>query len=77
MWTHLAPRDVASATRLDRLLWLNVGLDIGYVLVGITLIIAACRLGKRLGLVGAGIGVIVQGGALMLLNLMLAAQISR
>jgi hypothetical protein len=77
MWTHLAPRDVASATRLDRLLWLNVGLDIGYVLVGITLIIAAWRLGKRLGLVGAGIGVIVQGGALMLLNLMLAAQISR
>jgi hypothetical protein len=31
----------------------------------------------RLGLVGAGIGVVVQGTALMLLHLVLAGQISR
>src|SRR6476646_7924162 len=30
----LAPRDVGSATRLDRLLWLHVGLDVGAVAVG-------------------------------------------
>ena len=37
-WMQLSPRDVSGATRLDRLLWLNIGLDIGYVLVGATLI---------------------------------------
>ena len=74
---NIVPRDIASATRLDRLLWLNVGLDAGYVLVGITLVMAAWKLGRRLGLVGAGIGVVVQGVALALLDLMLAAQISR
>lgn len=73
----VAPRDIASATRLDRMLWLNIGLDAGYVFVGITLVVAAWRLGRRLGLVGAGIGVVVQGGALALLDLMLAVQISR
>jgi hypothetical protein len=76
-WTHLGPRDLAAATRLDRMLWLNIGLDAGYVLVGITLMSAALRLGKRLGLVGAGMGVCVQGFALALLDLALAAQISR
>lgn len=74
---HLAPRDVASATRLDRFLWLNIGLDSGYVLVGVTLVALGWRTGRRLGLVGAGMGVIVQGGALALLDLILAARISR
>ena len=74
---RLAPRDVASATRLDRVLWLNIGLDGGYVLVGVTLATLGWRAGRRLGLVGAGMGVIVQGGALTLLDLVLAARISR
>lgn len=73
----LGVRDLAGATRLDRLLWLNIGLDGGYVLVGLTLAIAGWRLGRRLGLVGAGIGVVVQGVALMLLDLVLAVHISR
>jgi hypothetical protein len=77
MLPQVAPRDIASATRLDRLLWLNIGLDCGYVLIGLTLIIVGWRLGRRLGLVGAGIGVVVQGAALVLLDLILAAQISR
>ena len=72
----IAPRDIASATRLDRML-LNIGLDAGYVFVGITVVVAGWRLGRRLGLMGAGLGVVVQGGALALLDLMLAAQISR
>lgn len=74
---NIVARDIASATRLDRVLWLNIGLDAGYVLVGITLLLAGWLLGRRLGLVGAGIGIVVQGGALALLDLMLAAQISR
>ena len=75
--SRLAPRDSSAATRLDRLLWLNIGLDTGYALVGLTLAIFGWRLGRRLGLVGAGIGVVVQGLALALMDLLLAAQISR
>ena len=75
--TQVAIRDVAGATRLDRLLWLNIGLDAGYVLVGLTLAVVGWKVGRRLGLVGAGISVIVQGLALALLDLVLAAHISR
>mgnify|MGYP006951136157 CR=1 FL=1 len=70
-------RDLAGATRLDRFLWLNIGLDVGYVLVGITLLVLGWRLARRMGLVGAGMAVIVQGSALALLDLVLAGQISR
>jgi hypothetical protein len=73
----LAPRDLAGATRLDRLLWLNVGLDVGYALVGMTLAVVGWRLGRRFGLVGAGLAVVLQGIALALLDLVLAGQISR
>jgi hypothetical protein len=76
-WRALTLRDLAGATRLDRLLWMNVGLDIGYVLVGVTLVLAGWRLGRRLGMAGAGTGVVVQGTALLLLDLLLARQISR
>lgn len=74
---HLAPRDIASATRLDRMLWLYVGLDVGVVAVGVALVALGSRFGRRLSLVGAGMGAIVQGGALALLDLILAGQISR
>lgn len=74
---QIAPRDITSATRLDRILWLNIGLDTGFVLIGLTLIVVGWRLGRRPGLLGAGIGVVVQGAALVLLDLVLAAQISR
>lgn len=67
-WRGLAMRDVDGATKLDRLLWLNAGLDVGYVAVGVTLAVAGCLLGRRLGAVGAGIGVVVQGAALLLLD---------
>src|SRR5687767_12461002 len=58
---RLVERDLASATRLDRLLWLSVGLDAGIVLVGATLATTGWALSRRLGIVGAGIGVLVQG----------------
>lgn len=70
-------RDLASAVSLDRFVWLNVGLDAGYVAVGATLALLGWNLGRRLGLVGAGLGVIVQGCALVLLDLQLAAAIVR
>ena len=76
-WPSLANRDLAGATRLDRLLWMNIGLDVGYVLVGITFAALGWRLGRRLGLMGTGAGIVVQGLALLLLDLVLAARISR
>jgi hypothetical protein len=73
----LAMRDLAGATRLDRFLWLNVGLDVGYVMVGITLLLVGWRITRRTGPIGAGFSVIVQGLALVILDLVLAARISR
>ena len=74
---RLAERDFASATRLDRMLWLSVGLDIGIVLVGAAIAITGWVLARRLALVGAGIGVIVQGAALLVLDLGFIAITSR
>ena len=73
----LVLRDLAGAVALDRFVWLNIGLDVGYVLVGLTLAILGWRHGRRMGLVGAGLGVIVQGLALALLDLQLSAGIVR
>ena len=77
LFHQLELRDLAGATRLDRILWLNIGLDGGYVMVGITLLVLGWRLARRMGFVGAGLAVIVQGLALALLDLVLAGQISR
>lgn len=74
---RLAERDLASATRLDRILWLSVGLDIGLVLVGATLAASGWWLGRRLGVVGAGIGVLVQGAGLLVLDLRFVAITAR
>ena len=76
-WRSLALRDLAGAVRLDRFIWLNIGLDAGYVMVGVTLAVVGWRLSRSLGLVGAGIGVLVQGVALLVLDLALTAHIVR
>ena len=67
-WRGLALRDYAAALQLMNFLWLNVGLDVGYVLVGATLAIVSWRLGAKAAGIGAGIGIVVQGLALMLLD---------
>jgi hypothetical protein len=72
----LAMRDVSAATRLDRLMWFNAGLDVGIVAVGIALATAGW-LGRRLGLVGAGLGISVQGLALLVLNLTFLSILAR
>ena len=76
-WRGLAMRDLAGATALDRMLWLNVGLGVGYVAVGVTLAVCAWTLGRRLGGVGAGLGVVVQGLALLVLDLSTVLVIGR
>ncbi len=70
-WRGLVMRDFAGAQTLLNFLWLNTGLDVGYVAVGATLAITAWRWGTRAGAIGAGIGVVVQGAALFLLDLRL------
>ncbi len=67
----LALRDFAGVQKLVSFLWLNTGLDVGYVLVGITLALTCWRLGPRPGGIGAGVGIVVQGVALALLDLRL------
>jgi hypothetical protein len=67
-WRGLGMRDLAAATRLDRLLWLATGLDVGILAVGLTLAIASWSIGRRLGPVGAALGLVVQGAALFALH---------
>jgi hypothetical protein len=76
-WHGLALRDVAGATRLDRLVWLNLGLDVGIVGAGAVTTAIGWVNGRRLALLGSGIGVVLQGAALFLINAQLAASISR
>lgn len=73
----LGLRDYAAATRLDRLLWLETGLDVGIVAAGAVLAVAAWMLARRLGAVGAGIAIALQGLALAVLHLSLLAVTSQ
>lgn len=74
-WRGLALRDFAGAQTLLNFLWLNTGLDVGYVAVGVTLAVTAWRWGARAGATGAGLGIVVQGAALFLLDLRLILMI--
>jgi hypothetical protein len=76
-WWALALRDLQSATQLDRFLWLNVGLDVGYIATGATLTVAAWLLGKRAGGIGAGIAILTQGIGLLLLDVRFLSLIDR
>lgn len=76
-WRGLAYRDFTGFTQLDRVLWLNIGLNLGYVGVGATLALTGWALARRLGLVGAGMGVVVQGLALLVLDLYLVSVVGR
>jgi hypothetical protein len=76
-WRTLAMRDVSSATRLDRLTWFTVGLDVGIVGVGVTALIVARFSGRKLSVTGAGLGIIVQGLGLLVLDLTFASIIAR
>jgi hypothetical protein len=72
----LSPRDLAGAIALDRFLWLNIGLDIGYVMLGVTLVMCGRRFARE-GLVGAGSAIVVQGLALAALDAQLSALLVR
>jgi hypothetical protein len=74
---RIADRDLGEATALDRMLWLSVGLDIGLIVTGATLAVAAWTIGRRLGAVGAGVAIAVQATGLLVLDLHFAAITAR
>ena len=76
LWRTQTMRDVSSATRLDRMTWFSAGLDAGIVGVGIALAVIGWT-GRRFGLVGAGLGVLVQGLALLVLHLTFLSILAR
>jgi hypothetical protein len=76
-WQSLSMRDVSAATRLDRLTWFSVGLDVGIIAVGVTALVAARMSNRKLNVIGAGLGIIVQGLGLVVLDLTFAAITAR
>lgn len=76
-WMSTGLRDVAGATRLERLVWMTMGLDVGCIAVGGVLASAAWLMSRRLGGVGAGVAISVQGLALLILDMQFATMISR
>ena len=72
----LRVRDVASATRVERLLWMRIGFDVGIVGMGTILTIAGRRLAPRRGAVGAGIAIAVHGMALFIVDAHFASMVS-
>jgi hypothetical protein len=76
-WTTLRIRDLSGATRVERLVWFTTGLDVGFVAVGVALGVMAWFLGRRAGLLGAGIAVAIHGLAVLVIDLQFAASISR
>jgi hypothetical protein len=76
-WYRAPLRDVSGAARLERLLWMNIGLDAGYVAVGAVLALSAWMIARKWAGVGAGVGIVVQGVALLLIDLQFASVISR
>lgn len=67
----LALRNYAGAQALVNFLWLNTGLDAGYMMLGATLAIVCARVGARPAGVGAGVAIVLQGVALFLLDVRL------
>jgi hypothetical protein len=76
-WFAMSMRDVSAATRLDRVTWFAVGIDVGIVAVGMTSALLAWRLTRNLRAFGGGLGVVVQGLGLLVLDLTFASILAR
>lgn len=59
--------DLSATAKLREFIWLNEGLDVGYIGVGVTLMLVRWRVPSS-PLYGAGIAVIIQGLALLVLD---------
>ena len=78
-------RDISGATRLDRLSWFQLGLFVGLAAIGVTLALTSRVMRVRsdvasdtsLPNVGTGVAIALHGLALVTLQLLLIADISR
>jgi hypothetical protein len=68
-------RDYEGAASLARLLWMAIGAEAGAILVGVSMAIGGWTFVRRLGVVGAGVAIIVQASALLILDLILVRAI--
>lgn len=76
-WQGLHLRDISGSARLERLLWMNIGMDVGFVGMGAVLGVSGRLLSRNIAAVGAGVGIILQGLALLLVDLQFASIVSR
>jgi hypothetical protein len=76
-YATLGPRDLTSAVHLERALWFGSGLELGIAGAGVATAVVSWSVGRRLAGVGAGIAVVLQGLALAILDMRLAATIVR
>lgn len=76
-WSTLSMRDVSGATRLDRLTWFGIGVDVGIVGAGLTAALLAWRFTRNFRAFGGGLGVVVQGLGLLVLDLTFASILAR
>jgi hypothetical protein len=76
-WHGLHLRDISGAARVERLLWMNIGFDTGFVGMGCVLALCGRILVRNAAAVGAGTGILVQGLGLLLIDLQFASMISR
>ena len=76
-WFALSMRDLSAATRLDRFTWLAIGLDAAIIGVGAAVMAMAWTRERRLGVFGGGLGVMVQGLGLLVLDLTFASILAR
>jgi len=74
-WHGLEMRDFAGLQRLLNLLWFDAGLSSGYAALGATLAMLGWRGFSRPSITGAGLGITVQGIALLLFQLRIIAAI--
>jgi hypothetical protein len=72
---HVPLRDYEAAASLARMLWLVIALEAGAIVLGVTFATFGWAFGRRIGSVGTGIGVVVQAGALLFLDLTLVRAI--
>lgn len=69
--------DIAAAARLERMAWLQIGLFAGIMLTGAGIAITGWRVGRSLRATGTGVGMLLQGAALLVFDLLLVAQVTR
>jgi hypothetical protein len=69
--SHLPEEQAEARRKLARVLWINTGLDVGYVAGGVVLAATKGRKGSKSRFWrGSGLGIVLQGGFLLLFDLL-------